>query len=493
MPLDQVVAAEQQATWAGALWLRTPIRKQLGAQMLLGGPRTPQHVHYGLTMWILGGGRHVPQMVRLAEPFFDAETADALVRPLMTAIRVPEARDALAETAAATWDLLSDSTLSDLLASVPLDASVFGDASQTLWAQAVLRIPHFWQEGLQGLDPEQLATLVGRLAPRSLAELPPEAATRLLGAYESVDGDRDLNGEAGAIVLRWRLGRDVTGDVDPGVAVEVALRQPEALPASTYEATERQLVGALRREVEEAREGSAGFGPRPTATSLAYVAAARGKVDRVSVQALLDTAVDASVAANIRVDVLAGLARLAVDGLLSRRDLAHIRKAPEEGAPSFFQKIPRELLRASKLLARATALSDDEQVELLVLSRERDTRVRQLIANAAGLALARAPSTSAEAAILAGLFDPDERVVASSLRGAATASFSTRAVPRVVARRLRSLLEDYGRDVRAEAVRTARALRMQGHVDQELTEVLAAGVADRSWIVRDAADGGIAN
>jgi len=35
-PLDDAVAAEVQATWAGALWMRRPIRRQLGAQLLTG-------------------------------------------------------------------------------------------------------------------------------------------------------------------------------------------------------------------------------------------------------------------------------------------------------------------------------------------------------------------------------------------------------------------------------------------------------------------------
>jgi hypothetical protein len=487
-PLDELVAAEQQATWAGALWKRPTLRRQLGAQMLVGGPRTPQHVLFGLTMWILGGGRQIPQMVDLVEPSFDHETADALVRSLTSAVTLPAVRDlALAEAAAATWDLLSDRAVADLLKRLSVDVSPLGQPSRTVWAQAALRIPNAWQSEVLRLAPAQQAALVGSLSRRALVDLPRGVAETLLRAYEETERVSDVDDEAGAVILRWTLSpTNVPSDVSAGVAVEVATRLPAALSEVTYAAAERKLAAAFKKEVEEARKGTGAFGTRSTASALSAVVTARSEVNEETVRVLVDAVMDGSVPANLRVGGLAALARLANANLLSEETLHQIRSAPEAGTPSFLYSVPPELLRASKLFALATILSSNEEIQLLVLSRERDPRVRHIIASAAAIAQGRAPSASAEAAILAALFDPDEGVVEVALGAVRTVEFSVPGITDAIVRRLRSLFVDYGREVRAETVRAARARIEKGLDEPELTWLLSAAIEDRSWLVRDA-------
>lgn len=487
-PLDSVAAAVVQASWAGALWKLPTLQRQVGAQALLSGPRRSEHVVYGVAMWLAGGGRQIRQIVSLAEPFFEEDAADSLVLQLIDAVAVPGARDStIAETAAATWDLLSDALLKRLLRRLPPDTSVVGDASRFVWAQAALRIPEAWQEAVALLAPAEQASLIEALSPRALSSISIDACATLLNAYDTGAFPRNTESEAAAIVLERRLRGTVRSqDLSPGVVVEVAVRDGKAVPKATLKTAEVELCQALTAEIDAARRGAGGLGGRSTSFSLATVALARGKVSRNAIEVLLEAALDAELPGHLRLEALDGLARLASSSLLPARVLERLKEVPDTSRPSFFAPSTPELVRASRLLARASVLTAEEQAEALALSRDRDERVRQVIANTASLNIATQWSQPAEMSLLSALSDPDERVVRAALRGVEAAPFISDGFAKAVGQRLHTLFREYGRDVRAGTVLAARALLSRGYLHLGLDVLSSEASHDRSWSVREA-------
>src|SRR5205807_2977623 len=117
LPVHELVAAEEQARWAGALWKRQALRRHVGGQLLLAGGDDQELLLYGLNLWITGRGKEPRNVIDLVEPqLTSADGVDDIVRPLIDLPSHPELADStLGETAVALWDLLSDEVLVDLL------------------------------------------------------------------------------------------------------------------------------------------------------------------------------------------------------------------------------------------------------------------------------------------------------------------------------------------------------------------------------------------
>ena len=490
-PLDQVLAAERQATWAGALWLRDPIRQQLAAQILNDIGRDAYRTFYGLAMWLLAGGADVAQIIDFAEPKFGDDTADRLVAFLEAQEVIPRVRDvALPKTAIALWDLLSSEALDRLLGRLrPLTGPIAIDQEvRQLWGRAALVAPQVWQEQIETLEPPQQAAVMESLPAAVIPALPRSLAEQLVASADDAGADLSPAALGTALIIRRLLGREVSISNLEGaayVAAEVALRQPEALPVGYYEWAEHALRETLRKEVEAALHGSAGFGGRSTAQNLAIVAQARGDVDERTTEELVSEVFNEQLPGDIRFDAFMALARLAGADLVATETLDRLKEVPQHESFSFFMPISGDLLRAACLAVRAKRLDADEEIAVLTLSRNPDTRVRQIICVAAGRFLVEHASAPVEAALLAGLFDPDESVLTSALSALESASL-TELSDDAVMQRLPRLYEDYGRGVRAATVRAARS-RLGAKDDPRLRQIIQSGGHDRSWLVRNAA------
>jgi hypothetical protein len=489
-PLDEVLAANRQATWAGALWLRDPIRQQLGAQMLMASGADAYRTLFGLAMWVTAGGGDIGAIVDFAEPRFDDTTADVLVQQVTTQAVVPRTRDVVVpKLAVSLWDLLSADTIDQLLAELrptPTLLAIDQDVRH-FWGRTALVAPEVWRRHVTELDPPQKAVLLETLPSSVVASLDEDVADSFLSAAAEAPEVVSPAGRAALIVIRHTRGETTTVREDPHperVAAEVALRRPASLPNDEYEWVEDSLREQRRREAESARSGQVGIGGRSTAADLALAAQARGSVSERSVEELVAEAVDEQLPGDFRLNSLMALARLASVGLATPR-VPEIREPADPHPLSFFMPMSADVLRAARLALHASHLDPREQIDLLTLSRHSDARVRQIVVETAGSFLAVSSSPSVEAALLAGLYDPEESVLEAALSSLARAQLNEISSD-AVAQRLWRLFHGYGREVRAGVVRAARA-RPRATEDPRLAEIVDLGRSDRSWLVRDAA------
>ena len=191
-PVDEIIAAELQATWAGAWWLRPTLRTQLGAQILRAPPEREDSLVYGLSMWITGGGRDIRQVIDLAEPEFTSATADALTRPLIAALRLPDVGDTrLSEAAASLWDLFSDETAMLLLDRLQVTEAddPYGAAARRYWALMAFRDPAEVGRRLLAMQSKEIAALLPELSLTALETLPIDAAAHALNSVLEDESD----------------------------------------------------------------------------------------------------------------------------------------------------------------------------------------------------------------------------------------------------------------------------------------------------------------
>jgi hypothetical protein len=343
-----------------------------------------------------------------------------------------------------------------------------------------------WQRRVRELDADQRAALLESLPSVVLKSLDQDIAEDFAAAGAAKE-TLSPAARGALLVIENRLGRAVTLSEVPAsehVAAEVHLRDAAVLTKTDYEQAELRLREKRAQEAEQARQGQMGFGGRSTAGDLSLVAQARDAIDDASVQMLVDEAVDDRLPAEFRLDSLMALSRIAsVD--LAAPEVPAIEEPAQPHPMSFLMPMSFDLLRSARLAVHAKKLDVNDQVSVLTLSRHSDARVRQIVVAAAGLFLAGEESASVEAALLAGLYDPDEGVVTGSLSALGRARLTDAARDAVV-QRLGRLFEGYGRDVRAATVRAARA-RLSVADDPRLAAIVERGAADRSWRVRDAA------
>jgi hypothetical protein len=491
-PIDEIIAAELQSTWAGAWWLRPTLRRQLGAQILRAPPANREILVYGLSMWINGRGSDLSQVIRLAEPQFDSSVADEIALPLSQALAVPGQRERLAETAAALWDLVSEETLGVLLDHVsPLGDRPTGDYGRRFWALAAFRSPLAVGGRFQRLGDEALTALLPELPASAIDGLSDNAAeVAVRAALNTYAEDLPPGATLGAMVL---LARRQNLSVQRLVSAlpltelpDLVERAPDAATNARLSAAESYFRKALVDEIDNARRGTRGFGGRTTSASLWIVCKARKSVQRQTVSLLVRSVLDSGVPADLRFDALVMLANLAVEGLLTESDRQRVAKASEVAEPTFMGTTPKELLRVGRLLVLANELSPDDIIALSLLARDDDVRVRELAVDGAKIALRERRSATLEQLVVAGLYDPDEGVVIRALAAVPVARLTEGPRDAAVVR-MEGIFTSYGRSARLEVVRAAYGLlrrKLSSSQTERLEALITAASNDRSWYVR---------
>lgn len=492
-PLDQVLAAELQASWAGALWIRRSLRRQAGAQVLLSEPADSREAAYGLLMWILGGGRDRRPVADLVEPNLDVAAIAEVLRYLLgvpASMRDPA--HAVAEVAYALWDCVPEQTVASLfhwLEPEPVQHPVADDVRR-LWAILALRAPETFAERLVAFDAQTQAAFVGELTPAALRRLPESAARSLLDAVVSHPPEWDIGDRfVAAAVLDDSLGLERRSldlnEAPPDAIVAVAKEARERVTDAELERAAAALGASIRDRLGAAREGRYGFGTRSPEALLAAAIEALGGEGGHHLPPLLEVVEEHELPGEMRLEALVGLGMLASRTLLDAQTVERIRAAPLRARDTLLRPVSTELLEAARLLALARDLSQTEQARLIAFSRDRDPRVRELSVNAAALANEDRPADVLEYVLVSALFDPDESVLVRGLVGLRQTPSDL--LQETVDERLITLVRRHRRLVRAGAASLARRLLAAGLESTRLAQVVELASGDKSWRVREAA------
>jgi hypothetical protein len=493
-------SAELQATWAGALWLLSSLRLQLGAQLLTTAS-SPEDTTLGVAMWVLGGGSSLPSVIRVAESRFDNDSADTLLNRHLARGRRLSSRQRFLEATAAVWDLISDETAAWLL--TELKPSPSQDPAEerlrSVWAILATRVPDVWAAQFSSLDPAVQGALLDALAPAAAAFLPVELVEPLL----RLAGSRLLNGNASEnvyLLYASLLRRSSNKAADNEVLVALRRARPEVV--ARLGRTDLDLIGVdavtraaeeLLRQVlaenDEARKGTTVVRTFDCRLRLGLALSVLPSPPKHLTQALIETAMDGAVAPDYRLNALRGLAIMAQARVLDPALAKQLIQIPPPSEPSWFGDVSERLLEtAVRAVTALAAPREDDDVALLGASRDPDDRVRDLAVETASHVIRRQrPSPEAESstltlALFGALFDPVETVLMDALVAVPTL-FNER-LREVLNERLESLFASSESNVRAAVAQIAVRLSAQGPTPalRRITE-LAKG--DRSWKVRN--------
>ncbi|MDP1847633.1 MAG: hypothetical protein Q8K79_07570 [Solirubrobacteraceae bacterium] len=500
-PVADVVAAEVQATWAGALWLRRPIRLQLGGHLLTGAATSPQQWAYGLLMWILGGGTKEKQIYRYAEPNLTTDGIEFVLR----ALRDAELRRSLRFLAVASeaWDAVSDETLRWVISQVDLVAGNHPAAQEALglWAAYAARLPEEWFEDFLGRDSEVQTSIVESLWTGAVAHLSQRMRLSVFevawSALQQADNaDVQLMRIAAATVTEQRR-KDLASLLDekarPDQVARLVDEHAEALRPEALQRAKQALFELVRREQAEAREGKVSFGPGDARLDLARLLAHLDP-DPAAVSLLLQIAHDASLPGEHILAARRALTIVRRAGRLPAPELRalHGSSDPVGGFPEHGDLSP-ELVRAARLQTLAPELTNDEAAEVVAGCRAPETRIRMIsLATCAEAVAASRGSATRSAfiwALIGGLFDPDDEAVVAALRGLPDdLSDEQPAAAQVAVARLVPLFEEGSMPVRVAVAERVRRWMEVGTRNEALLpglhEILDRFPRDKSWLVR---------
>jgi hypothetical protein len=214
--------------------------------------------------------------------------------------------------------------------------------------------------------------------------------------------------------------------------------------------------------------------------------------DAQIVEALWESALDATLAGDIRLQALGGLARLVSEGMLLTDHRDKLRASATASDDAGLLSVSSDVLRAARLLVLASDLRPNEEFELIALARSRDVRARELTINAAGLALAAhdvgdiAGQAVIGQAVLTALFDPNEHVIVRGLNVVAAGRLGLSGADDILGRRLVELMHTRRRVTRVASARAALSLEREEREPAAVASVVALAKDDKSWRVREA-------
>jgi hypothetical protein len=481
---DEVVTALLQAEWAGAIWLRSQLQKQVATHVLLDGNAGPDLTANGLSLWILSGQRPIESVADSVEHRFDHRSADLVIGQLDRQGPLRKRTDpALAETAAALWDLVSDETVVELLDRLVLQPSDHPASlyAAMFWATASVRTPSEFERRFLAQEADQQRALLDALTPFTVSHLPSRAAEALLAA-----GKTHTPAQAHIYsLLALRVGGPQLVDLRDATAPALIRLRRDAKQLVDDTLLSRALAEMTRtvsEEFEDAKRGKRGIGSINPISVLSLGLASAPEHERMAGLALLtDAALDTDLPADLRFDAVRGLTAVAHNAGLPEPWASRLRELPEHGAQAMMGDFSPAVMAAVRLGLRA-AVGDDITDEALRMVRSEEQRIRELAVEACGLAERHGRHAElVEFALSSALFDPAEPIVLKALEVLSESSPRSDAVSRAVVSRLLTLFDKGGRAVRAQVVRVARRWRAPG------TEViLDRAVRDRSYTVRAA-------
>jgi hypothetical protein len=495
-PLDQMLAAEAQAGWAGVPGIRRQIRMQIGAHLITDVARTREDWLYGLYAWITGGGGQIPQTVALAEPHLDPAAAAELLRSLDSDLSVRTGPYALAEAADALWALIPDEQLDWVYQHVTPDTEnmILAQTARRLWGKLCWRDPERFYRHWAALPEHPAGEQLTSAQPQPLLMLSEKQRLRLLAA---ADDQLERAPDAELAVLAAELAESVDRpevltqirdlDLPTDALVELAGERPDLIDPEALSAAIADLAGRVRRTREEAAEGRVQFGSVSARVMLAQALTLTPAGNRHAVELLLDVAADSRSPAQHMFEAREGLVILKAAGLLDEEDRDRIRAmADTPGSLLSHGEFTAPVLAAQRRRILAPDLSADDRTRLAVDTRDPDGRVRHIAIVTAATVLSAHPDQGVGWALLSGLFDPQDEIVQAALAAVARGALDALPDARTVAcERVARLYEGTQSTVRETVVHTAANLA--GHSDR-LRRLIADAASDPSWRVRRAAE-----
>lgn len=498
-PLDQATTADTQASWIGAPWLRRSIRKQLGAQLLSGVAEDPAQWAQGVLTWSLGGGSHANLALTYAEPHFDDESADYIVKAIGECDPTKNRFHRLTELGAEAWDLLSDEVLAWLAAAIPPVPGVGspGPESRKIWAAYAIRLTERWFDDYRKLEPERQAALLDSLTPASLRHFGEEIKATMYGA---LGDDEEVLAEHGALLPmaaalapasdEERLVRMMeSGPILTKIVAQVGEERPTLLTAAVKE----RILSSLRKEIEDtaeqARSGTISLGGAGPRLELGRMLALIKSPARDLIDLLVDAATDASMPPQYLSEARRGLVLARRGGLLGAADFDRLKAAPEvPGRGPLDEGHTEEVLRNLLLRIFAADLGAEERSELISAIRSSDQRVRELAVNTAAEALYTSRDEGLAWGVVSGLFDPSDTVASGALAGLKPLTEHFESAAEVAWQRLPALFSSSGRSVRTDVIHSLESVVARTEPQKQRRHALLARARrDRSWLVRDAA------
>ena len=494
--ISQVVAAEMQARWAGAIWLQRDLQTQLATQFLDGAASSANEYASAVTLWALGRGeQQLRDVIGLAEPHFDHESADFVVSHLSRSGDVALRFDPrLLEVAVECWDLLSESAALALLDRFRPQSGdhPLARRATVLWAVFSLRFPGPWSERFATLADEETTALLGAITPPVAEKLPVAAAERLLALGRTLRVENDIE----TTLLLATLGRrpDVKGSYElsksaPAIAVvRLAGRPGHSVDALMLERAVAELTASVQRVIADARTGKSGMGTHNPFNALAQGVVAMGRAPEETVSLLSTAATDAALPRDVRHDSVKCLTAFVSHGALDAGEIdGLVDSVAEAGAEPFWEEYSRPLMRAAKAqLAVVVGRVEEQLPNVLVLSRDAEARVRINAIEAAVLARRSSATEMLELVLLSGLFDPDPNVVVKAVGGFGEQMPLHPTVQAAVAKRLHELFASASREVRAEIARLVSSADLPSAFQGDAEALRAKAADDRSFSVRDA-------
>ncbi len=492
-------AAELQATWAGALWMLSPLRLQLGAQLLTAGS-SPAEACLGVAMWVLGGGDALSSIIGMAEAQFDNQSGDELFnRHLARGLRL-SSRRRFVEVALAVWDLISDETAAWLLTALTPSSSQDSDEElvRSVWAVLVTRVPDLWAMRFNTLDPVVQSALLDSLTSDASEFLPQELVYPVLQLAKA----RLLAGNASenlyalyASLLRRTTIKEIDDEdlaplrqAPPEVTAQLYRIFRDWIDAEAVTRAAEELRNQVLAENEEAKKGSTAIRTFDSRIRLGLALASLPSPPRHLTQALVDTATDSAIMADYRLNALRGLIVIAQAGVLDPDLAKQLTRIPPPAVPSWFGDVSDRLLEAAvRAVTALAAPRDDDDVVLLGASRDPDVKVRLFAVDTVSHLIQRrmssqgVESSTLTLSLFGALFDPAESVLLEAL-SAIPQLFNER-LSGVLIERLESLYASSGSDVRAGVTRVAVQLSAE-RTTAVLRRIIDSAGTDRSWKVR---------
>lgn len=500
-PLNDLDSAEAQARWIGAPWLRRPIQKQLGAQLLSGSASGPAQWAHGVLTWTLGGGANQNLALRYAEPNFDQEGAEYVVKGVAECDPTRGRMSRLASLGAEAWDLVPEETLSWLAGEFPplLGLASPAPESRMIWSAFAIRSPERWFERYRKLDADIQGALLDSLEPAALRHLDEEMKASV---YVALEDDEVVLAEGGRLLPfaaalappedDERLSRLV--ESDSATSARVISRLIEERPAVVSGAAESRLLGRLRDSIvdqsEKARRGTTSMGGPGPRLELGRLLAVARSVDRRLVDLLVETATDRTLPPQYVTESRQGLVLLRRAGRLRTTDLRRLRAAPSPQSQGPLEEgLTQGVLRVLLLQILAENLTAAERSELVAAVRSPEERIRDIAVNACAEALESCHDDALAWAVVSGLFDPSDSVADGALAGLPALTLYFRPAAEVAWERLPALFDSSARRVREQIIRSLEHAPPRTSAQRNRRKaLLARGRSDRSWLVRAAAE-----
>lgn len=473
--LDDLLAANAQAEWCGALDLRVVVRQLLSSHLLLGIDESPQNTRWALMAWATSPNtKRVPAAIQAEEDKLDATEA----AELLSEVRNEGLADwpAYVAVAAGLWDLLDDAAANALLTTlVELLPAPATPQVGTLVGNLLWRLPEAWAAAFAETDKTRREAMLDPLTPYHVDVMPPELRAAVIEHRRESDPQNALDV---ALAAATHAELDSWPDLSAADVAELLSWRDNSVPPAEIESIVDRVLAQTLSALEKAHEGSwstGDVGTRLLGELAAHLAHPRPDV----VDGLLGVCGDNHAAAAWQFGALEGLTALRHASYLNDADIDRIRQLDlSPGKTLFGEDISTSLLRAAQLRVFAPWLNEDDVTWLATCARGTDAQSRLLAVAALG-DLGNVEMSTVEWSLVSGLFDPSDEVVIRAIGAFAHATGASRDAMAVARARLKELYRSAGRLVRRQVVATAKK-----RSDLELSAIVTAARDDRAWIVR---------